>query len=793
MPLKTPSPSLKRALAAITALLGATAVRDVRRGGNLQQLLGRSTPSSKAVRAALDASPRESTRLAVAKENPLGSLLPAGVAHRAGRLPMSVATNEAQLARRIQRIQKVTRAEALERASHYRDAFEDHSAWMMPLLSRRLPAPPEGGAYLEAIIGGHPRLPRALVQHEIGHIADLSRGGPNADWLTRGIQQGPTRRRLEALAETLFGPLHSRRTMAMERAAWDNVPASAHGDALRAAGLGSYESTFHTARAKGTAPLAALSAALLGGTMLKDRRDAAREAEMEDHEKLGFDPLTAGTLGVMLPAAILRALGTSGYAGRLSRGAGWRRPVVAATDAAVNRAAEGIGDLAMGTAGLNWSIRKGLAAAARDPADEDLAMDGQEELMPFLAGFDDELSKSAGLQDQLAVLGIVGGRKAGRFLTKVRGREAARQNVWKQIAEGTTPPTPELGTAADSLRGLASIFFKKGASADLAKTSGIGGRLAKRFVPVADQPLETIAGPVLDGSANVPKLMKALAQLLRSPGARSEARTHYKGFIKAPGKYTHLRSTLPVGNPLDLPKVEQLGLISRFVKDPLAREEAAEAGRKILDGVKLSSAAFEDELAKLGAVRVGPPPKNNRKQHPYTGTVQFQDLPEILIENLKGSVRSGTGPGGVKWSTEMPTHYGEFRGTMGTDGDALDVYVGPDATSTNVYIVHIKKPPTFRVFDEDKVCVGFGSAAEVTEVMNKAYDDKRFVGSISSCSITDLQKVLAKRSARGEKLDQTVMMAKAAGSLWTGFSDEMIHLGAPAGAPRGLLFVAAGI
>ena len=74
--------------------------------------------------------------------------------------------------------------------------------------------------------------------------------------------------------------------------------------------------------------------------------------------------------------------------------------------------------------------------------------------------------------------------------------------------------------------------------------------------------------------------------------------------------------------------------------------------------------------------------------------------------------------------------------------------------------------------------------------MGKAYNDKRFLGSISSCSTTDLKKVLAKRSARGAKLDQAVVMAKAAGSLWTGFDDEINKTGSPVRVPRGLLFAA---
>jgi RimJ/RimL family protein N-acetyltransferase len=191
--------------------------------------------------------------------------------------------------------------------------------------------------------------------------------------------------------------------------------------------------------------------------------------------------------------------------------------------------------------------------------------------------------------------------------------------------------------------------------------------------------------------------------------------------------------------------------------------------------LKLQSAdAFFDELDKLGAVQVGPPPARNRKEYPYVGTIQFADLPEILVENKKGSVRSGTATGGKTWRTVMPAHYGEFRRSLATDGDPVDVYVGPDPKSKQVYIVHTMKPPTFKVYDEDKVFVGFSSMAEVRKIFGKAYDDAGFWGGASACSIEDLKKMLAKRKTRGLKLDQSTIEKHA---VVAAFFNELEKLG----------------
>ena len=164
---------------------------------------------------------------------------------------------------------------------------------------------------------------------------------------------------------------------------------------------------------------------------------------------------------------------------------------------------------------------------------------------------------------------------------------------------------------------------------------------------------------------------------------------------------------------------------------------------------------------KLAAVKIGPPPSPNRKEYPYQGSCEFQGI-KILIENKRGSIRSGTGPGGKKWRTVMPHHYGEVPRSLGADGDPVDVYVGPNEKSDVVYIVHQLKSPKFKSFDEDKVMLGFTSAAEAKKQYLRAYDSNKYFGSMSVCSVEDFKKALKNRSVRGKRISTALVMAKVA-------------------------------
>ena len=153
------------------------------------------------------------------------------------------------------------------------------------------------------------------------------------------------------------------------------------------------------------------------------------------------------------------------------------------------------------------------------------------------------------------------------------------------------------------------------------------------------------------------------------------------------------------------------------------------------------------------AVQVGPPPTPNRKKHPYQGSVEMADLPAINIENRRGSTRRGVGLDGDAWAIKMRAHYGEFAGTMGTDGDPVDCYVGPDDRARYAYVIHQKWPRT-EVFDEDKVMLGFPTAEAAEAMYRLHYDGPGFYGGMTRWPVEELAETLRGKEHRGKRLDR---------------------------------------
>jgi hypothetical protein len=94
----------------------------------------------------------------------------------------------------------------------------------------------------------------------------------------------------------------------------------------------------------------------------------------------------------------------------------------------------------------------------------------------------------------------------------------------------------------------------------------------------------------------------------------------------------------------------------------------------------------------------------------------------ISIENPKGSKRYYGEPdenGNRKYNT-MQNHYGYFNITKGKDGDAVDVFIGPNIDNfQNVYAVDQNDKEGN--FDETKVMLGFNSPQEAKDAYLSNY------------------------------------------------------------------------
>ena len=92
----------------------------------------------------------------------------------------------------------------------------------------------------------------------------------------------------------------------------------------------------------------------------------------------------------------------------------------------------------------------------------------------------------------------------------------------------------------------------------------------------------------------------------------------------------------------------------------------------------------------------------------------------IVVEVERGQRRTAGSSGGAV----MASPYGYFPGTIGNDGDCVDVFLGDDPASDNVWVVEQVDPDTGD-FHQHKVFLGFGSRDDVEQVFRAFYADGR--------------------------------------------------------------------
>lgn len=136
-----------------------------------------------------------------------------------------------------------------------------------------------------------------------------------------------------------------------------------------------------------------------------------------------------------------------------------------------------------------------------------------------------------------------------------------------------------------------------------------------------------------------------------------------------------------------------------------------------------------------------------RKLH---GRCTFQGM-EISIENAAGTYR--------KWydvaekregKTKQLYDYGYIRGTLGTDGDHVDVYVGPNENAQYVYVIDQMKGPDFKRFDEQKCMLGFDSEADAKMAYMAHFDKAGFFGGMKRMSVVDFKAKVLDKENHGE-------------------------------------------
>ena len=157
----------------------------------------------------------------------------------------------------------------------------------------------------------------------------------------------------------------------------------------------------------------------------------------------------------------------------------------------------------------------------------------------------------------------------------------------------------------------------------------------------------------------------------------------------------------------------------------------------------ITIADIEKEAEKVNTA----PTKPQKEAGNYSmGHISVKGM-KIAIENPRGSRRYYGDDGDY---VIMSNHYGYFNVTKGKDGDAVDVFLGPDIENFDT-VYCIDQNNENGEFDETKVMLGFKSKEEAKEAYLKNYDsDWKGFRDITAVSL----KVFKRWLYRGRKQRQ---------------------------------------
>lgn len=152
----------------------------------------------------------------------------------------------------------------------------------------------------------------------------------------------------------------------------------------------------------------------------------------------------------------------------------------------------------------------------------------------------------------------------------------------------------------------------------------------------------------------------------------------------------------------------------------------------------IDAAAHEAATSPLNDLPEPTPEQIESGEYPK-GKFRLHDLP-IQIENPKGSIRRSKPGAAKKWENEMFAHYGDIEGTIGADGDPLDVFIGEKPESTRVFV--IDQPAENGGFDEHKIMIGFENKLQATNMYRRHYPKGWKVGHVTELSVDEFKEWL---------------------------------------------------
>lgn len=158
------------------------------------------------------------------------------------------------------------------------------------------------------------------------------------------------------------------------------------------------------------------------------------------------------------------------------------------------------------------------------------------------------------------------------------------------------------------------------------------------------------------------------------------------------------------------------------------------------------------------------------KKFPIVRHMEFKGVP-IAIETDQGQFRHWYDPKKDEHGkTKMLYPYGYFKGTLGLDGDEVDVFVGPD-DSERVFVITQMERPDFESVDEQKVMVGFRDPVNAKTAYLQHYNNARFFGTIKEMTLDELKSKM--KSSKGKLLKSNLLKKEESVRIT---EDNMLYL-----------------
>ena len=185
-------------------------------------------------------------------------------------------------------------------------------------------------------------------------------------------------------------------------------------------------------------------------------------------------------------------------------------------------------------------------------------------------------------------------------------------------------------------------------------------------------------------------------------------------------------------------------------------------------GERLKSAIAETETEPTEAQKKA---GNYKKGHLSFGGYDY------TVETPKGVTRSGKDEQGKPWSVTMHDTYGYILGTIGVDGDHIDMFINDsadlDTFDGNVYVVDQVNPETGE-FDEHKVMYGYPSEEAATEAYLANYSKGwKGLGKVTAVSKATFDKWLESSDRKTKPFAEYAMVQKEQAKTNSDFIAQM--------------------